>query len=99
MGSQFTPDDIFWGQLGGALESIDAGTTTVVDHSHANYSPKHCEFVLLDISIYLAPPTNFTLFSRSSTCCAGQFGGPFGFWVLSDLSGEGLDSNQFRARP
>jgi len=37
-GSLFTPEDIFWGQLAGALESIDAGTTMVVDFSHVNYS-------------------------------------------------------------
>ena len=37
----FTPDDIFWGQLGGCLEAIDAGTTTVVDHAHLTYSEDH----------------------------------------------------------
>jgi cytosine/adenosine deaminase-related metal-dependent hydrolase len=39
--SLYTPQDIFWGELGGALESIDAGTTTVVDHAHMNYSAEH----------------------------------------------------------
>lgn len=39
--SHYTPDDIFWGELSGALEAIDAGTTTVVDHAHLNYSPEH----------------------------------------------------------
>lgn len=37
----YTPDDIFWGQLGGCLEALDAGTTTVVDHAHMNVSPAH----------------------------------------------------------
>jgi len=37
----FTPKDIFWGQLGGCLEAIDAGTTTVVDHAHLTYSEEH----------------------------------------------------------
>ncbi|KAI5792550.1 hypothetical protein DFH27DRAFT_569415 [Peziza echinospora] len=32
----YTPEDVFWGQLSGALETIDAGTTLVVDHSHIN---------------------------------------------------------------
>jgi cytosine/adenosine deaminase-related metal-dependent hydrolase len=36
--SLLTPADFYWGQLGGALESIDSGTTTVVDHSHATTS-------------------------------------------------------------
>jgi len=39
--SNYTPEDIFWGQLGGCLEAIDVGTTTVVDHAHMNYSPEH----------------------------------------------------------
>ncbi|KIX00223.1 uncharacterized protein Z518_10362 [Rhinocladiella mackenziei CBS 650.93] len=37
----FDADDIFWGQLGGCLEAIDAGTTTVVDHAHLTYSTEH----------------------------------------------------------
>ncbi|KAJ6608516.1 hypothetical protein B0H10DRAFT_2067845 [Mycena sp. CBHHK59/15] len=36
--SMFTTDDVLWGQLGGCMEAIDAGTTTVVDHAHMNYS-------------------------------------------------------------
>nr|CEG03097.1 unnamed protein product [Fusarium pseudograminearum CS3487] len=34
--SNYTKEDIYWGQLGGCLEAINAGTTTVVDHSHIN---------------------------------------------------------------
>jgi cytosine/adenosine deaminase-related metal-dependent hydrolase len=37
----YTPEDIFWGQLGGCLEAIDAGITFVVDHAHMTYSPNH----------------------------------------------------------
>jgi cytosine/adenosine deaminase-related metal-dependent hydrolase len=37
----FSAEDGFWGELGGALEAIDAGTTTVLDHSHLNISPEH----------------------------------------------------------
>ena len=40
-GSLFAPHDMYWGELSGALECIDAGTTTVVDHSHAVYSEEH----------------------------------------------------------
>ncbi|KAF4997654.1 hypothetical protein FGRMN_3686 [Fusarium graminum] len=39
----FEPEDIFWGQLGGCLESIDAGTTTVVDHAHMTNSREHVD--------------------------------------------------------
>ncbi|KFY34467.1 hypothetical protein V494_06751 [Pseudogymnoascus sp. VKM F-4513 (FW-928)] len=37
----FTPEDMFWGQLSGCLEAIDAGTTYVLDHSHGNYTIEH----------------------------------------------------------
>ncbi|KAI9830655.1 MAG: hypothetical protein M1819_005465 [Sarea resinae] len=37
----YSADDLFWGQLAGAMESIDAGTTTVVDHSSCNSKPEH----------------------------------------------------------
>jgi hypothetical protein len=43
----FTAKDIFWGELGGCLEAIDAGTTTLVDHAHMTYSPEHGRFLLL----------------------------------------------------
>lgn len=38
------PEDVSWGELGGCLEAVDAGTTTVVDHAHVNVSPAHSEF-------------------------------------------------------
>ncbi|KAL9057147.1 MAG: hypothetical protein Q9162_002475 [Coniocarpon cinnabarinum] len=37
----YNAEDVFWGELSGTLEALDSGTTTVVDHSHANYSPDH----------------------------------------------------------
>lgn len=37
----YTPKDMFWGQLGGALEAINAGTTFVLDHAHGNQSNDH----------------------------------------------------------
>lgn len=46
----FSSSDIFWGQLGGALEAIDAGTTTVVDHAHMNYSEEHSKLPLSLVS-------------------------------------------------
>lgn len=39
--SVYTLEDTFWGQLAGALENIDGGTTTVVDHSHLNLGPNY----------------------------------------------------------
>ncbi|KAF5564816.1 5-methylthioadenosine s-adenosylhomocysteine deaminase [Fusarium phyllophilum] len=37
----YTPQDIYWGQLAGCLEAIDAGTTFVLDHCHGCKSPEH----------------------------------------------------------
>ncbi|CRG90207.1 5-methylthioadenosine/S-adenosylhomocysteinedeaminase [Talaromyces islandicus] len=39
--TNYAPEDVFWGELGGCLEAVDAGTTTVVDHAHMNVSPAH----------------------------------------------------------
>ncbi|MCJ1231397.1 hypothetical protein MMC12_008074 [Toensbergia leucococca] len=44
--SNYDPTDVFWGELGGCLESIDGGTTTVVDHAHMNYSQAHSNAAL-----------------------------------------------------
>ena len=43
VGKVFTAEDVFWGQLGGCLEMIDGGTTTVADYAHINHSPEHSE--------------------------------------------------------
>ncbi|KAF5539260.1 5-methylthioadenosine s-adenosylhomocysteine deaminase [Fusarium mexicanum] len=37
----YTPQGIYWGQLAGCLEAIDAGTTFVLDHCHGCKSPEH----------------------------------------------------------
>ncbi|PNP75957.1 hypothetical protein FNYG_10817 [Fusarium nygamai] len=37
----YKPEDVFWGQLGGCLEALEAGTTTIVDHAHISYTPDH----------------------------------------------------------
>ncbi|KAJ6112131.1 hypothetical protein N7523_008192 [Penicillium sp. IBT 18751x] len=39
--SNYEPEDVFWGELGGCLEALDGGTTTVVDHAHVNVSAAH----------------------------------------------------------
>jgi hypothetical protein len=39
--SNHSAADIYWGELGGVLECLDAGTTTVVDYAHMMYSPEH----------------------------------------------------------
>ncbi|PWY96068.1 amidohydrolase [Aspergillus sclerotioniger CBS 115572] len=41
IGALYTPADAFWGELSGAMEAIDAGTTCVVDHSSLNIGPEY----------------------------------------------------------
>ena len=43
IGALYSPDDAFWGELSGAMEAIDAGTTCVVDHSSLNIGPEYRE--------------------------------------------------------
>jgi cytosine/adenosine deaminase-related metal-dependent hydrolase len=37
----FAPEDVYYGQLAGALEAIHAGVTTVLDHSQCSLTPEH----------------------------------------------------------
>jgi cytosine/adenosine deaminase-related metal-dependent hydrolase len=39
----YSPKDVFYGQLAGMLETLTAGTTTVVDHAHLTISPDHAK--------------------------------------------------------
>jgi cytosine/adenosine deaminase-related metal-dependent hydrolase len=39
----YEPQDTFWGQLSGALEALDSGTTFILDHSHGSYSAEHAQ--------------------------------------------------------
>lgn len=39
----YTAEDVFWGELGGCLEAIDAGTSTLMDHAHMNFTADHCK--------------------------------------------------------
>ena len=43
MGDVYTPQDMYVGNLLGAFDSLDAGTTTLFDWSHNNNSPEHAE--------------------------------------------------------
>ncbi|KAL0565835.1 hypothetical protein V5O48_016183 [Marasmius crinis-equi] len=39
-------EEIFWGQLGGCLNLLNAGTTTVLDHAHINVFPGSSEVAI-----------------------------------------------------
>jgi len=43
---QYTPSDVYWGELAGGLENLAAGTTTVVDTSQCSYTPDHTDAAL-----------------------------------------------------
>jgi len=43
MGENYTPDHMYIGNLLGALDSLDSGTTTLFDWSHNNNSPDHVD--------------------------------------------------------
>ncbi|KAJ5394684.1 hypothetical protein N7509_006471 [Penicillium cosmopolitanum] len=40
-GMELKAEDMFWANLAGSMESIDAGTTTTLDHAHLNWSKDH----------------------------------------------------------
>ncbi|NTX65891.1 amidohydrolase family protein [Myxococcus sp. CA051A] len=42
----FRPEDVHAGTLAGALEALDAGITTLVDHAHCIASPAHADAAL-----------------------------------------------------
>ncbi|GJC94504.1 amidohydrolase [Colletotrichum higginsianum] len=50
-GALYSADDAFWGELGGALEAIDGGTTTVVDHSSLNVGPSTDDYTSPDVLV------------------------------------------------
>src|SRR5690349_21913017 len=39
----YEPDDVFLGNHVGALEALDAGITTLVDHCHILHTPEHSD--------------------------------------------------------
>jgi cytosine/adenosine deaminase-related metal-dependent hydrolase len=45
-GGCYEPEDAYLGNYAGALEALNAGITTMVDHSHITISPEHSEQAL-----------------------------------------------------
>ncbi|RFS84455.1 hypothetical protein D0T12_19645 [Actinomadura spongiicola] len=43
LGSLYRPEDVYAGNLLGALSALDAGTTTLMDWSHVQNSPEHSD--------------------------------------------------------
>lgn len=63
---RYTAEDVYVGNLAGALEALDAGVTTVLDFSHCNNTPEHADRALAGLADagiratfaygYFAPP-------------------------------------------
>ncbi|MEV8634642.1 amidohydrolase family protein [Streptosporangium sp. NPDC051023] len=49
LGSRYRPDDVYVGNLLGALAALDAGTTTLMDWSHVQNSPEHGDAAILGL--------------------------------------------------
>ncbi|MFT3859190.1 MAG: amidohydrolase family protein [Aquabacterium sp.] len=43
VGARYTPDDVYWGTLLGAMTALDAGITTLRDQSNIQNSPAHAD--------------------------------------------------------
>ena len=56
----YTPEDVLWGQLGGCLEALDAGTTCIVDQAHMTYSADHGISFFNPIPTRASSPTNIS---------------------------------------
>ena len=50
-GPQFTPDDVYIGNLVGALGALDAGITTLRDESHIQNSPAHTDAAIAALRV------------------------------------------------
>ncbi|RMZ89034.1 hypothetical protein DV736_g3749, partial [Chaetothyriales sp. CBS 134916] len=77
----YQPDDVFWGQLSGSLEAIDAGTTFVLDHMHGAYTRDHADAGLkagvasgLRMVYALAPPIRIDTWDKEK--CVPDLSGP-----------------------
>ncbi|KAF8850358.1 Metallo-dependent hydrolase [Acephala macrosclerotiorum] len=78
-----TDADFFWGQLGGCLAMLDAGTTTVVDHAHFNYTTESTDVSSGIRSVFCYCPT-----SRVESWKPFKLGNQdlLSDWVMSTLS-------------
>ena len=74
-------EDMFWANLAGNMESIDAGTTTILDHAHMNWSKDHskCRCLRWDLHILISIP-RLVRNSRNDL-----FGHPLDFRLYSGL--------------
>ncbi|GKZ37302.1 hypothetical protein AbraIFM66950_008788 [Aspergillus brasiliensis] len=85
----YSPEDVFWGQLAGCLEALDAGTTTVVDHAHMNVTAAHSLHGLQASvssgirSVFCYTPTHTVKSWKPELVPGGNF---LDDWVLKQLS-------------
>jgi cytosine/adenosine deaminase-related metal-dependent hydrolase len=85
----YNPEDVFWGELGGCLEALDAGTTTLVDHAHVNISAAHSQCFFLYHQAYGEPNV---LFSHKRDRGYGFIRDPLGILLCANRQDQGLDA-------
>lgn len=101
--SNYTKEDIYWGQLGGCLESINAGTTAVVDHSHINCFPgagKSCK--KFGAAIHYSKTKISYSFSSNGHFSNRVLWAALYLWILSDSSSRllvAIHAGSRRPRP
>ncbi|KKY18214.1 putative 5-methylthioadenosine s-adenosylhomocysteine deaminase n1 [Diplodia seriata] len=91
--SNYTLSDFYWGQLGGCLELLNAGTTTVLDHAHMTTSPEVAPTAISATltsgirSIYaFTPIPQIASWDPHLTFSASPSASPLAPWVLSTFS-------------
>ncbi|CRG83414.1 hypothetical protein PISL3812_00765 [Talaromyces islandicus] len=89
----FSPEDIFWGQLAGCMESLDAGTTCVVDNAHMSAGPDHGSAALAATvasgirSVFCYGATPLRAAEWTSTNFEVDKSGALPAWILDQLEG------------
>ncbi|MEV4050644.1 amidohydrolase family protein [Amycolatopsis sp. NPDC049688] len=98
-GKVFRPEDIYAGNLLGALEALEAGVTTTVDWSHGLQTTQHADaaadaleavpgrFVLAYGNIQDAP-ANWTATPEFRDFVSRRTGGDLGFQLAFDVTGD-----------
>ncbi|KAF2102507.1 Metallo-dependent hydrolase [Rhizodiscina lignyota] len=86
-GSCYTPEDVYLANLCGALESLDAGTTCLLDHCHILNSPAHAD----------AAVDGLRASRIRGTFCYGLYGNPvFSDPKISDGTALVTDNQDWR---
>ncbi|KAF4550303.1 Amidohydrolase-like protein 6 [Elsinoe fawcettii] len=90
--SNYQDEDFFWGQLGGCISLLSAGTTTVLDHAHMTTSPTAVQTAILATvssgirSIFAYCPINQVTWTPKFSFATEPGGQMLAPWVLCTFS-------------